>query len=102
MSDHSQGAARPLPERPSLRHLKDQARDLLRAGHAESIADAQFKIARIYGFASWPKLKAHVDSLNQIGRLKRAIDTENLEQVKALMTQSPGLHRAPLGYAKNG
>ena len=60
--DHPE-PARPLPDRPNLRHLKDQARDLLEAGAAASVTEAQFKIARLYGFASWPKLKAHVDSL---------------------------------------
>ena len=52
-----------LPDRPNLRHLKDQAKDLVKSGKASSIADAQFQIARLYGFPSWPKLKAHVDSL---------------------------------------
>ena len=37
---------RPLPDRPNLRHLKDQAKDLVKAGAAASITDAQFKIAR--------------------------------------------------------
>ena len=59
--DHQQ-TPRPLPDRPNLRHLKDQAKDLLKTGAAVSITDAQFKIARLYGFASWPKLKAHIDS----------------------------------------
>ena len=93
---------RPLPDRPNLRHLKDQAKDLLQAGGAESIADAQFKIARLYGFASWPKLKAHVDSLAEIGQLQQAIDTNDVERVKTLLTRNPTLHRAPLGYGKNG
>src|SRR5438034_4575914 len=44
------------------------------SGGAESLTDAQFKIARLYGFASWPKLKAHVDSLEEIGQLKQAIE----------------------------
>jgi len=35
-----------LPPRSNLRHLKDQAKDLVKAGTATSIADAQFKIAR--------------------------------------------------------
>ncbi len=56
-------APRPLPDRPSLRHLKAQAADLLHAGAATSVADAQYQVARSYGFASWPKLKAHVDAL---------------------------------------
>src|SRR5688500_3059890 len=93
---------RPLPDRPNLRHLKDQAKDLLKAGAATSVADAQFKIARLYGFASWPKLKAHVDSLEEAGQLKGAIDANDVERVKALMTRNPALHRAPLGYGKDG
>ncbi len=102
MPTHFEDAPRPLPERPNLRHLKDQAKDLLKAGEAESLTDAQFKIARLYGFASWPKLKEHVDSLEEIGQLKLAIDANDLEQVKNLMTRDAALHRAPLGYNKNG
>ena len=95
-TDHPE-ASRPLPDRPNLRHLKDQAKDLLKAGAAASLADAQFKIARLYGFASWPKLKAHIDSLEEIGQLKHAIDTNDIDRVKTLMTRNPSLHRAPLG-----
>jgi ankyrin repeat protein len=47
-------------------------------------------------------LKQHVDSLEEIGQLKLAIDTNDLERVKSLMTRSPALHRAPLGYNQNG
>jgi len=102
MPTHSKDAPRPLPDRPNLRHLKDQAKDLLKAGEAKSLTDAQFKIARLYGFASWPKLKAHVDSLEEIGRLKQAIDTNDFERIKSLMKRNPALHRAPMGYNKNG
>src|SRR6266705_2297864 len=102
MSNDPQGPSRPLPERPNLRHLKDQAKDLLKAGRAESISGAQFQIARLYGFPSWPKLKAHVDSLQEIGKLKQAIDTNDIERVKTMMTHNPALHRAPLGYGKDG
>jgi len=102
MSTNSPEVSRPLPDRPNLRHLKDQAKDLLKAGGAASLTDAQFKIARLYGFASWPKLKAHVESLEELGELKHAIDTNDFERVKTLMTRNPALHRAPLGYNKNG
>lgn len=102
MPADSQDTPRPLPDRPNLRHLKDQAKDLLKAGEAKSIADAQFKIAGLYGFPSWPKLKAHVDSLNEVGALKQAIDTNDFERVKALMTRNPALHRAALGYREAG
>src|ERR1700730_8251853 len=55
MSTDSPEVSRSLPVRSNLRHLKNQAKDLLKAGDAASIAEAQFKIARLYGFASWPK-----------------------------------------------
>jgi ankyrin repeat protein len=102
MSPKHPEASRALPERPNLRHLKDQAKDLLKAGAAASIADAQFEIARVYGFASWPKLKAHIESLEEIGQLKQAIDTNDIVRVKTLMTRNPRLHSAPLGYGRDG
>ena len=102
MSTDPNGAPRPLPDRPDLRHLKDQAKDLLKAGAAASLADAQFQIARLYGFASWPKLKAHVESFKEIGQLKQAIDTNDIARVKTMMTRNPALHSAPLGYGKDG
>jgi hypothetical protein len=52
MSTEPSGASRPLPDCPNLRHLKEQAKDLLKAGRAASLADAQFQIARLYGFAN--------------------------------------------------
>jgi len=102
MPTDSPQAPRPLPERPNLRHLRDQAKDLLKSGDAQSLTEAQFKIARQYGFSSWPKLKAHVDSLEEVGQLKQAIDTNDLGRVKNMMTRNPALHCAPLGYGKSG
>ena len=102
MSTDPQASPRRLPDQPNLRHLKDQARDLLKTGAATSITDAQFKIARLYGFASWPKLKAHVESFEEIGQLKQAIDTNDIVRVEAMMTRNPALHTAPLGYGKDG
>jgi ankyrin repeat protein len=102
MPTDPQPGKRPLPERPNLRHLKDQAKDLLRTGAAKTTADAQFQIARVYGFASWPKLKAHVESFEELGQLKQAIDTNDAVRVRTLMTRNPALHSAPLGYGKDG
>jgi len=101
MSSHSEEPGRQLPASPDLRHLKDQAKDLLKSGQAESLARAQFQIARQYGFASWPKLKAHVESLQLVGQLKLAIDADDLEEVKRLMTRHPELHSALLGDGKS-
>ena len=61
--------SRHLPTHANLDHLKKQAKDLLhdlQERHPGSqLADAQHAIAREYGFASWPKLKAHVESLTR-------------------------------------
>lgn len=99
---HDSSLPRALPERPDLRHLKDQAWDLLRAGSAASLTEAQFQIAREYGFGSWPRLKEHVESLHEFGMLKHAIDNNDFGAVRTLMARNPALHRAPLGYGKNG
>ena len=102
MPTHSEEEPLPLPAKPNLRHLKDQARDLVRDRSAASASAALFLVARRYGFQSWPKLKAHVDSLAEVSRLKLAIDANDLERVKAMMTRNPALHSAPLGYGKSG
>src|SRR5260370_5768841 len=101
MSTNFSETPRPLPDRPNLRHLKDQAKDLLKSGSAGTIDEAQFKITRLYGFASWPKIKAHVDSLEEIGQLKSIIDTNVLGSLKSVMTRNPTMHRAPLGSSEN-
>jgi ankyrin repeat protein len=40
--------------------------------------------------------------MEETGRLKQAIDGNDLESVKSLMSGNPSLHHAPLGYGKNG
>ena len=80
-----------LPGDPSLEHLKSQAKTLL-AGGAQAtsrrcagcasttpirlrelkLADAQLVVARAYGFASWPKLHAHLDVVERFRRSPHA------------------------------
>jgi hypothetical protein len=59
--------SRELPPYPNLEYLKKQAKDLLidmrQRDPASKLADAQYAIAREYGFSSWAKLKAHVESM---------------------------------------
>jgi hypothetical protein len=59
--------SRNLPDRPNLEFLKKEAKALLdsmqHTDPAAQLADAQHALARDYGFASWPKLKAHVASV---------------------------------------
>lgn len=57
-----------LPDRPSLDHLKHQAKDLLKAGKASKLSEAQHIIAREYGFASWPKLRQYLVLVNEYAR----------------------------------
>jgi len=56
-----------LPARPSLAHLRKQAKALLQALRQQnpdaSLTEAQHALAAEYGFASWPKLKTHVEQL---------------------------------------
>ena len=58
---------RRLPPLPSLEHLKKEAKQLRRELREQrpdaSLSEAQFAVARRYGYASWPRLKAHVAAL---------------------------------------
>lgn len=102
-----------LPERPSLDHLRNQAKALLRAyregdagaaerfralslppGAAPKLADAQRLVARAYGFASWPKLKAHASATpepepHQL--VKAAFDADDAEALRRLIGRHPAL-----------
>ena len=91
-----------LPPQPDLRHLKEQAKDLLKAGHAPSLAAAYFQLAQRYGFPSWPKLKAYVVERTHAGELKQAISNDDLSTVRQLLTKHPELRSAPIGYGDAG
>lgn len=52
-----------LPSRPSLEQLRKQAKERRGATPGATLADAQFALAREYGFESWPKLVRHVEAL---------------------------------------
>lgn len=75
--------SRNLPPHPNLQHLKKQAKDLLRElkqrNPALKLADAQHTLAREYGFASWPKLKAYVESVPRLVTPTEAYDAARLD-----------------------
>src|SRR5262245_58758639 len=56
-----------LPARANLDWLRKAAKQHLRTMRLQrreaKLAEAQYAVARQYGFASWRKLKSHVDSL---------------------------------------
>lgn len=58
--------SRNLPARPNLEYLKKEAKERLdvlrRRDAAVQLSDAQHVLAKEYGFASWPQLKAHVEA----------------------------------------
>ena len=101
---------RHLTEQPSLEQLRKQAKELLqefRSGAPSALAevnqfernadsgkfalnDAQRVIARAYGFASWPKLKAFVDGAN-IARFAEAVQGGDVAQVRVMLASRPEL-----------
>lgn len=99
-----------LPIRPNLEHLKKQAKELLdraKAGqHDElhawvdepklNLATAQLATARRYGFASWSKLKAHVEAVNAdyeeaVGGFLSAALENDLTRASAFLAKFPSM-----------
>lgn len=93
-SDH---AYRSLPRSPDLGHLRDEAKSLKkicasgdsggiafvdfhlgRATTAVKLADAQFALARSYGFRSWARLKAFVEAQSRSPEERGALMLQSL------------------------
>src|SRR5262245_31729764 len=83
----------PLPENPNLDWLRKQAKrrleTLRETQPTAKLADAQFELAKQYGFASWRALKAHVDSLTLDGQLFEATKHGDLARLTALLEEHP-------------
>ncbi len=111
MSPQSESApTRALIANPNLEQLRKQAKDLLKqflsgepAAVAEverferspdpnrfALADAQRVLARAYGFASWAKLKLHVDGAN-IQAFSAAVEAGDEATVRSLAKARPDL-----------
>lgn len=102
-SNHTQNAPKPIFDgRLNLEQQRKRAKELLRGIRAEkpdaldranqaghkltptnaSLADAQLIIARENGFASWPKMKSHIDRITERNRQIESgtppvLDTQN-------------------------
>ncbi|HEX6496829.1 MAG TPA: ankyrin repeat domain-containing protein [Acidobacteriaceae bacterium] len=85
--------SRELPENPNLQHLKKQAKELLRSSGQGKLADAQHALANEYGFATWAKLKSHVESLglSPAEMLKSAVCDSDAARVSDLLKKHPEL-----------
>ncbi len=105
---------RELPAHPNLEHLKKQARKLLReflrddpaavarfrdaasappAGRSAKLADALHVVAGEYGFESWPRLKARLESLSEdpVEALTAAINADDAALVREVIARYPVL-----------
>jgi len=86
-----------LPARPNLGQLRRQAKDLLRAAKQAdpaararlaavtgelTLASAQLAVAREYGFASWPRLKAEVER-------RVILNSRDLTRLARLLAEQP-------------
>src|SRR5215472_1433218 len=109
-----------LPERPDLDQLRRQAKELRDAASrgdaaaverygrhhpaalqgVASLASAQLVIARELGFASWPRLKAAIDTAADAGRRVQAFVSAVIEgrlrQARDIFGADPGIARRGL------
>src|SRR5690349_7204445 len=112
---------RAMRENPDIDQLRRQARELLDAYRHQSpdavvevesyhhtatpdtfaLHDAQFVLARAYGFESWPKLKAAVDGVTT-KRLHEAVRQGDRAAVRTLLGRRPEivdlLREGPSGF----
>ncbi|MFZ0807737.1 MAG: ankyrin repeat domain-containing protein [Candidatus Sulfotelmatobacter sp.] len=111
MSDNSGRAgysADKLPARANLEHLKNEAKQRLKAMRSQRpdatrpeapkkvrLADAQLLVARSYGFPSWRKLKSYVDALHDFGQqLVNAVYDADLPTLREVLDRHPDLVNA--------
>jgi ankyrin repeat protein len=108
--------SRPLPSRADLPQQKKQAKELLqsfKSGDAEArarvraalpdkqtiaLADAQFVLAREYGFSNWATLKQHIESHAEATtspekRMHDAFTRRDANAVRSLFEKHPELRK---------
>ncbi len=85
--------SRELPAKPSLEYLRKQAKQLQRTTPQGKLADAQYAVAREYGFADWAKLKSYVITLGlpPAEALTAAIRDQAAQRVRELLESHPEL-----------
>jgi ankyrin repeat protein len=83
-----------LPQRPSLEHLRKQAKARKRERDIP-LSQAQHDLAREYGFASWPKLVHHVQAAALQG-VERALMLADPGALAQLLDAEPASATAPV------
>jgi ankyrin repeat protein len=84
-----------LPHRPSLEHLRKQAKARKRE-RAITLSQAQHELAREYGFDSWPRLVHHVQA-SGLGGIERALVLADPAAVSELLRAEPNAAATPIG-----
>ncbi len=120
----------PLPENPSLEHLKGQAklvRDLIRADDPGGLSmldefhprlasdamtadqrrrfkttDAQLMVARLYGFESWARLRNHLTAVEDLSFTPVAEEPDGSPQSETDKRVASFVINACLDYAESG
>ena len=101
-----------LPDRPSIEYLKKLAKQqvaaLRKQGQTTSLTSVQLALARKYGFPSWKKLKAHVETFEKqivpfnateeseassatFNNVMKAITTRDHQALADLLAATPGV-----------
>src|SRR5213593_4023716 len=93
-------AAKQLPPRPNLDQLKHQAKELQRSAQI-ALHEAQTRIAREYGFASWNKLRDHVEAVTlefdaAVDAFLEAATDERRDRADRILALHPGIAKANL------
>ena len=100
-----------LPSRPNLNWLRKTAKQQLTEQRIRQpdakLADAQFALARRFGFSSWRSLKAHIEQLQRsaasgpesasdadVAAFLRAVGSGELSAIRSMLTASPQLVNA--------
>ena len=71
------------------KHAKRRLQELRKSTPSAKLADAQFDIAKQYGFSSWRALKAHLDSLTIDGQLFDAARNGDAARLATLLDAHP-------------
>jgi ankyrin repeat protein len=82
-----------LPDRPNLawlrKHAKARLAELRRQNPGARLADAQFEVAKEYGFSSWRALKEHCDAITLDGQIIEAARNGHAGRLARLLDAHP-------------
>jgi ankyrin repeat protein len=88
-----ESASLKLPDNPNLEWLRKQAKtrlaELRQVNPRAKLAEAQFELAKRYGFSSWRALKERLDSLTVDGQIIESARKGHVERLARLLDEHP-------------